>query len=67
MPRRLKYRGLLLCDLCGGSLAKGDVLGGICPACRKDPQESETAPRLPRRREQEARGGRNFRRSGLPR
>jgi hypothetical protein len=28
------YRGLDRCDLCGGPLARGEALAGICTACR---------------------------------
>jgi hypothetical protein len=33
------YRGLDRCDLCGGALAPGEQLAGICAACRRpDPR-----------------------------
>ena len=30
----LVYRGLLFCDLCGGTLAKGETISGICKVCQ---------------------------------
>ena len=33
-PPALVYRGLDRCDVCGGPLAKGEALAGICKACR---------------------------------
>ena len=35
--RELTFRGLLLCDLCGGELAPGTI-SGLCSSCRPTPK-----------------------------
>ncbi len=44
----LIYRRLQYCDVCGGPLAAGEMLAGICRACRTIPPPRQRVSRVTR-------------------
>jgi predicted amidophosphoribosyltransferase len=57
--RELTFRGLALCDACGGPLAKAERLAGVCAKCQA-PAPRRQAPRAkPERPRRERHGDRD--------